>query len=38
MNAQVRRGMPEFKSWQQVAGRFREKMKVYYSSGMHHCG
>jgi 5-methylthioadenosine/S-adenosylhomocysteine deaminase len=38
MNAQVRRGMPEFKSWQQVAGRFREKMKVYYGSGMHRCG
>jgi len=38
MNAQVRRGMPEFKTWQQAAGRFREKMKVYYSSGMHRCG
>ena len=38
MNAQVRRGMPEFQSWQQVATRFREKMKVYYGSGMHRCG
>ncbi|HVV60675.1 MAG TPA: amidohydrolase family protein [Pseudolabrys sp.] len=38
MNAQVRHGMPEFKTWQQAAGRFREKMKVYYSSGMHRCG
>jgi len=38
MNAQVRRGMPEFKSWQEVAGRYRENIRIYYSSGMHRCG
>ena len=38
LDAQVRRGIPEFKSWQQVSGRLREKMSAYYGSGMHRCG
>jgi cytosine/adenosine deaminase-related metal-dependent hydrolase len=38
LNEQVRHGMPEFKSWQQVSGRLREKLKTFYSSGLHRCG
>jgi cytosine/adenosine deaminase-related metal-dependent hydrolase len=38
LNAQVRLGMPEFNSWQQVAGRYKEKLRTFYGSGLHRCG
>ena len=38
LDAQVRHGMPEFKSWQQVSGRVRRKMKTFYAAGLHRCG
>ncbi|MGH6742818.1 MAG: hypothetical protein ACREDY_27950 [Bradyrhizobium sp.] len=38
LDAQVRHGMPEFNSWQQVAGRYREKLRTFYGSGLHRCG
>ena len=38
LNAQVRKGMPEFISWQQVAGRFRQRLRAFYGSGLHRCG
>jgi cytosine/adenosine deaminase-related metal-dependent hydrolase len=37
LNAQVRHGMPEFQSWQQVSGRLRDRLAAYYRSGLHRC-
>lgn len=38
LNAQVRQGMPEFNSWQQVAGRLRQRLQSFYGAGLHQCG
>jgi cytosine/adenosine deaminase-related metal-dependent hydrolase len=38
LNAQVRDGMSRNRPWQQVADRFRENLKAFYSSGLHRCG
>jgi cytosine/adenosine deaminase-related metal-dependent hydrolase len=38
LNAQVRFGLPQFLSWQQVAGRFRHRLRAFYGSGLHRCG
>jgi cytosine/adenosine deaminase-related metal-dependent hydrolase len=38
LDAQVRHGLPEFSSWQQVSGRLRQKMKTFYAAGLHRCG
>jgi cytosine/adenosine deaminase-related metal-dependent hydrolase len=38
LNAQVRRSMPEFKSWQEVSERFRQNLKTFYGAGLHRCG
>jgi cytosine/adenosine deaminase-related metal-dependent hydrolase len=38
LDAQVRHGLPEFSSWQQVSGRLRQKMKTFYAAGLHQCG
>ena len=38
LNVQVRDGMSGGKSWEHVSDRFREKLKVFYASGLHRCG
>lgn len=38
LNAQVRRGLPQFLSWQEVAGRWRQKLRAFYGAGLHRCG
>jgi 5-methylthioadenosine/S-adenosylhomocysteine deaminase len=35
LNAQLRKGLPEFTSWQQVAGRLRQRLRAFYGSGLH---
>lgn len=37
LNAQVRHGLPEFQSWQQVAARLRDRLRNYYGAEMHSC-
>ena len=36
--AQVRAAAPGFLEWQQVARRLREKLRGFYSAGLHSCG
>jgi len=38
LNAQVRFGLSQFLSWQQVAGRFRQRLRAFYGAGLHRCG
>lgn len=38
LNAQVRHGLPAFVSWQEVAARFRERLRSFYGAGLHRCG
>lgn len=38
LNAQVRLGLPQFLSWQEVAGRLRQRLRAFYGSGLHRCG
>ena len=38
LDAQARHGVAGFLEWQQVAGRLREKLRGFYSAGLHACG
>ncbi len=38
LDAQVRQGAAEFKSWQQVNARIRARMQDFYAAGLHRCG
>jgi len=38
LNAQVRFGLPQFLSWQEVAGHFRQRLRSFYGLGLHRCG
>ena len=38
LDAQVRVAAPGFLEWQQVARRLREKLRGFYSAGLHTCG
>lgn len=38
LDAQVRKQAPGFLEWQQVARRLREKLRGFYSAGLHACG
>ena len=37
LNSQVRDGMSRNRPWQHISDRFRENLKVFYSSGLHRC-
>jgi cytosine/adenosine deaminase-related metal-dependent hydrolase len=37
LDAQVRAGASEFRSWQQVSGRIRDRMRDFYAAGLHRC-
>lgn len=38
LDAQVRHGIPAFRSWQQVSARLGERLKNFYQAGLHRCG
>lgn len=38
LDAQVRHGAPEFRSWQQVTQRLCPRLKNFYAAGLHCCG
>ena len=37
LDSQVRAGADEFRSWQQVSTRIRDRMHEFYAAGLHHC-
>jgi len=37
LDLQARQGKSEFRSWTEVAGRLRERLKQFYAAGLHYC-
>jgi cytosine/adenosine deaminase-related metal-dependent hydrolase len=38
LDAQVRHGASEFRSWREVSGRLGNKLRAFYTAGLHRCG
>jgi cytosine/adenosine deaminase-related metal-dependent hydrolase len=37
LDLQARQGKSEFRSWTEVTGRLRERLKQFYAAGLHYC-